>query len=126
MDRHTPGPWAYWPKNISDLANIAFDMETNGRDEYAENALLPEVGVDADGSVSDGGVIATLASIDRNKPLETIANARLISTAPELLEHLKAFVLNVGVMNDEHFAGAKERLVNDSKAVIAKAEGGHV
>ena len=67
---------------------------------------------------TDERPVLTEDVIERN-----IDRAKLISAAPELLECLNAFIINQSNLDDPHFAGVKERLIEMSKSAIAKAKG---
>lgn len=94
----TPGPWEYWPAQ-----------------NYDGFAIAPR------------GRLPTLAAIERkgcitafNYPGQTEPNARLIATAPELLQALKDLLRDEKLDDgDERLGRSRARAAN----AIAKAEG---
>ncbi len=87
---HTPGPWKTGPINYADV--------------YA----------------ADGELVALVPKrFDENEEIfpETLANARLIAAAPDILRALKY------VRNYAHVADLSEETMQSMDAAIAKAEG---
>jgi hypothetical protein len=66
--------------------------------------------------------VARVAGVETDE--ESIANARLIAAAPELLSIVKRFVaLPSGAWHPERHAAEEAELVRDARAAIARAEG---
>ena len=109
--KHTPGPWIHGSPCDGETysANIVFD--------------------------GDGGAVASVYGLPINKTLEEldpimdaegIANARLIASAPELLEALEELAPMVGSMMGRlrYSAHGDAKILPKICAVIAKARGG--
>lgn len=92
---HTPGPWVRFDYRV-------FTMKNNG--EHIDKA------------------IAWTASNAQNRTPEAMANAQLISAAPDLLAALRR-AANVMEMTEALPTGALD-VVRAVRAAIAKAEGG--
>lgn len=101
MSNHTPSPWEF-----SDMSGLTMDDEP-----YAS----AHVG-------ANGEIIAMLGD-DYEKRDSVVANARLISAAPELLEALESFVTACDTAPPidliSHISAACEK----ARAVLAKAKG---
>ena len=103
MNKHTPGPWkAYKNGNVVIIGGGC--VATAHKCCAGRASVIPGVPMDVHEE-------------------EVEANAKLISAAPELLECLNAFIINQSNLDDPHFAGVKERLIEMSKSAIAKAKG---
>lgn len=98
---HTPGPWRIDEPND-------WGIEIVGR---------PTWGCERNGVKGEWDV-AKLERLDCDE--ETMANARLIAAAPDLLEALQVFVH--GFELDQNFFGAE---MEKARAAIAKAGGYH-
>ena len=88
MSKHTPGPWVAVART-----NAHIEIEAPGQPSYSAKK------------------VATVSLTNHE------ANARLIATAPELLEALAALVLNIDA------GGASLDAMRTARAAIAKAEG---
>lgn len=116
MSTFTPGPWfvADWSKDFGDEL---FTIETRTKEVLlpGQSSIWPEgVRKIQVATTEEGG-------FDRETSL---ANARLIAAAPDLLEALKAQaeLSRIGLFNaDEDFI---EQVTAKRRAAIAKAEGG--
>lgn len=95
MSKHTPGPWV-----------ISYTHDDN-----------LSIAIDDDPGIQ-GERNYDLVTVTHGDPDELLANARLISAAPELLDALKS-MLNLGNL------GAYERAdaVKAARAAVAKATG---
>lgn len=84
MASHTPGPWAIFGEDDlpdhDDLMIVAFDISAPETDEEPPNMFVCNIG-------SGGGQYGSLAPVEANdKWPVSLANARLIASAPRLLE----------------------------------------
>jgi hypothetical protein len=103
MSKHTPAPWRIHEYKaldpfydvVSESKNIAVII---GTQRFGDDARIP-----------------------RND--ESQANARLIASAPELLEVLKAFVNVCDSANPMNFINEIGALIEPARQAIAKAEG---
>lgn len=91
MADHTPGPWHVIGfedlPDVDDLMIVAFDVAAPG--EHPPDLYICNIG-------SDGGRYGSLAPVEAGPQWPvSLANARLIASAPDLLAALKA-VLDVG------------------------------
>lgn len=105
MSKHTPGPWMAEGKH----RHIKVD-------DYSHDAYVCDVGTGGEYR----GNIAYIQSAEHIKGIsryEAEANARLISSAPDLLEALKHAL--VYQPKDD----SCDPWVSDARAAIAKAEG---
>jgi hypothetical protein len=89
---HTPGPWTAYPSE--DGFNVYQDDGTGNGDH--------------------------IQCISRTHP-ETLANARLIASAPELLAALEK---TLAYMADRHPNGENSPTIQQARAAILKAKGG--
>jgi hypothetical protein len=103
MSKHTPGPWHVDPKS-------------------AEESFFEDVYV----LRHDGLAIAVCVHNGDILPPEPEANGRLIASAPELLECLKAMVAETVEYATINKLGDAEQQHNVkwARSIIAKAEGG--
>ena len=99
MSKHTPGPWLL--EN-----NIAYGWKTN---PYSISTTKPGV---------HSVAIANIPAKKTISPDEALANARLISAAPDLLEALMTFPMSLAWTDDELWAWS-----NKARNAIAKATG---
>jgi len=101
MSKFTPGPWAFsrWDQYGDTRFYVAQAEGAPYTPNYSDAATL----------------IAETVSIERVAIQE--ANARLIASAPDLLEALCALVLNIDA------GGATLNSLADARAAIAKATG---
>ena len=100
----TPGPWyAGEQSEISGWVDISIPG-------YSRNSVA-------------FATPATSGDAEARRDPETLANARLIAAAPELLEVAEGLIAvsRVGVINDLEGFG---RVVNNARAAIAKVTGG--
>ena len=102
--KHTPGPWRI--------------------------GTAPPNGEQAIGTIR--GMMVAVATTGVGMEKETLANARLIAAAPELLEALKLAANALDKMGDMPYSDASthawfsldcENIVENSKSLIAKATG---
>jgi len=101
MNAHTPGPWTV---KFSGTGNAHIYGLDHKNDRIAGVMLRPTV---------------------TNNTTERDANARLIAAAPDLLSIVKRWVaLDGGAWNVERFANERARLLDETRAAIARAEGG--
>lgn len=112
MNKHTPGPWAAhydnkWCKWSVRSANAA---------DLAEAPIYYELAEGIGGHVRGKSF---------NDYSEVEANARLIATAPDLLEALEAMVFGAGAVAVHHEGERKalQMAVDIALAAIAKARG---
>ena len=119
MAEHTPGPWGIigeedLPK-YDDLVVIAFDVSAPG--EFPPSLYICNIG-------SDGGRYMSLAPVEAGPQWPvSLANARLIAAAPDLLAACKAIEPHIAsdhpVTDNEHpYLTAVRQL----RAAIARAE----
>ncbi len=104
--KYTPGPWRIGTSGGHNANFIAA-----GPDNALECKSICEVyGIPMHTTLDE------VLSLTGNRQVTGLANARLISAAPELLEALKALVTGEGQM-------LKSSLVDKALAAIAKVEG---
>ena len=100
MSKHTPGPWYSTVTMSSDLHFIrSIDSDVVG--QIAKVRIGPVLEQD-----------------------EALANARLIATSPELLEHLKKVLWEVEAFEKRTGIPQFSLWITEAKALIAKAQGG--
>ena len=94
MSKHTPGPWAFF-------------------DDHPEKVVY---------HIRDKNHLDEIAAIYRYKsnPLDTLADARLIATAPELLETLEELLACTEGQAIYNFMEPQKK---KARAAIAKAKG---
>lgn len=106
MSKHTPGPWK--------LYRIASDVVFVNEDRIARGESIPAY----------NRKIAEMPNWSDENYDEKMANARLITAAPELLEELKIAVMNcpcsIPERDSGHLAFCRAPIWNE---LIAKAEG---
>ena len=117
----TPGPWSVIGfedlPDVDDLMIVAFDVAAPG--ERPPELYICNIG-------SDGGRYSAFAPVEAGPQWPaSLANARLIAAAPDLLAACKAIELHIAsdhpVTDNEHpYLTAVRQL----RAAIAKAEGG--
>ena len=103
MKKHTPGPWK--------VGYEAFDV-------HVGNMKICDI--------RGWGHLTGTGGL--NLPPEEAeaiqkANASLISAAPEMLEVLRALILNRKNLNEEHFSGVADKLFGLADAAVKKAVG---
>lgn len=105
MEQHTPGPWAIKPMIDEDQVGI-FSGPGASRGDWG-------------GGYAGGSPRYVAVADKRDTPAETLANARLIAAAPELLEALEALLSydNLGAYD-------RATVRQQARAAIAKATGG--
>ena len=105
MSAHTPGPW--------------------GLAQYAKGAALPIPFIEHKtiAVFSDGARQGDVAYMQHGLwgDHQALANARLIASAPDLLEALREMLAVYG--NDGHFHAPALRATRAARAAIAKATG---
>lgn len=113
--QHTPGPWEVIGQHVFTKlgATNAHGSKAHDRDGWNIATINPWACTNQDGE-------------DEDMPVsETMANASLIATAPELLEALEAICLmqarNYGDATQTHIDFPE--LAAQARAVIAKARG---
>lgn len=94
--KHTPGPWH------------AGSIRLNGHNPKMDGC---DIGADNGANVA----LALHQQSDRDTP-ETVANAKLIAAAPELLDALK------GILEAHHISQQASSAWDNVRAAIAKAE----
>ena len=103
MTQHTPGPWKVGMRGGFN-ANLICDR--SGEDMHTDNAICSVFGM------------YQHQDVEEQKDSKGLANARLISAAPELLEALIALHTQT---NSTELAKAGDK----ARAAIAKANGEH-
>lgn len=91
MSKHTPGPWSF------------YDDSNDGRTNRIEIVAIGK----------------TVARIYHSVPDEDLPNARLIATAPDLLEALDIMERHFSRYDDAH----NNLVLEQARAAIAKATG---
>lgn len=109
MSRHTAAPWTFLEEDTS---------------EFGSNASMPLTicGPNHDDLASVYSSADATVNVSR---AEAIANARLIASAPNLLECLKAFVVGeVAYMTINNLGDPEQQHnVKWARSIIARAEG---
>ena len=113
--KHTPGPWQIGGEadlpDVDDLMIVAFDI---GPSSEGSDLFICNIG-------SNGGEFGVCAPVDAgDKWPVSLANARLIAAAPELLAVLKELEDSVDYWSEYDVPLG---IVNRIRAAIAKAEG---
>lgn len=102
--KHTPGPW-----ELSTRLYVHGILDSKGL-AIAFQDVAPQVDC---GSITSRG----------RTPEETLANARLIAAAPDLLEALEALKTANGANNFQGWHSSFEEAIAKANAAIAKAKG---
>ena len=74
----------------------------------------------------EGKILASFVRgfLDRKNHAEDVANANLVSAAPDLLEALEAYHFHFGILEENEFINAEaRRCASLARAAIAKAKG---
>lgn len=116
MSKHTPGPWCFQPN------------EYNNKKIGISNMKWRDIGKTPPAGYLEIAEVKTRRSLFAPKDYdEPIANARLISSAPELLETLKIALdqleRSYEVTGGDHGNGVGLPTIKIVKKVISKAEG---
>lgn len=110
--KHTPGPWGTENAMSSDYENIRYLTGPNCEQIATIHQRKP---------------LCNVEKLPRMNQAEALANARLISAAPELLTHLRLFCDTLPDDPNDYPDMQLFRIVRDlvekSNAVIAKATG---
>jgi len=107
---HTPGPWRVFRTH-----KLSLDYWYVITDAKGYGPIMDVGGRDLNGQIAEAKHLITA-------PREIEANARLIASAPEMLDCLRAAIARVEVANAEGDAIISAWLLS-ARAIVAKAEG---
>ncbi len=129
MSGRTPGPWFIWKERAMQQEGLEPDeiaFELLGYDDFDVMSGIPK------GEITRGRIIGcqTVVTLEAGEfgddedsgRLIALANARLISAAPDLLEALQAIVKSLADQDDEGMIEHAQQMI-DARAAIAKATG---